>query len=83
MNDRKNITIEFGSVNTILFVVFLVLKLCHVIDWSWWWVTAPVWIPICLLILIGLIVLLIIFINYLRVKHYEHKLNKSLHRRYK
>lgn len=27
----------------ILFVVFLVLKLCHVIDWSWWWVTAPMW----------------------------------------
>ena len=27
----------------ILFVVFLVLKLCNVIDWSWWWVTAPLW----------------------------------------
>lgn len=83
MEDRKNITIEFGSLNTILFVVFLILKLCHVISWSWWWVTAPVWIPICLLILIGLIVLLVIFINYLQVKHYENKLSKSLHRRYK
>lgn len=28
----------------LLFVVFLVLKLTHVIDWSWWWVTAPLWI---------------------------------------
>lgn len=27
----------------VLFVVFLVLKLCKVIDWSWWWVTAPLW----------------------------------------
>ena len=27
----------------ILFFVFLVLKLTHVIDWSWWWVTAPLW----------------------------------------
>ena len=27
------------------FIVFLVLKLTHVIDWSWWWVTAPLWIP--------------------------------------
>lgn len=35
----------------VLFVVFLVLKLCHVIDWSWWWVTAPLWIPVCILIL--------------------------------
>jgi hypothetical protein len=27
----------------VLFVVFLVLKLCGVIAWSWWWVTAPLW----------------------------------------
>ena len=34
------------GLGTILFVVFLVLKLTEVIDWSWWWVTAPLWIPI-------------------------------------
>lgn len=28
------------------FIVFLVLKLTGVIDWSWWWVTAPLWGPI-------------------------------------
>lgn len=28
----------------ILFVVFLVLKLTGNIDWSWWWVTSPLWI---------------------------------------
>lgn len=32
----------------VLFVVFLVLKLIGVIDWSWWWVTAPLWISIIL-----------------------------------
>lgn len=34
------------SFSSILFLVFLVLKLTNVIDWSWWWVTAPLWIPI-------------------------------------
>ncbi len=29
-----------------LFLVFLILKLTDNIDWSWWWVTAPLWIPI-------------------------------------
>lgn len=29
----------------ILGTAFVVLKLCHVIDWSWWWVTAPFWGP--------------------------------------
>lgn len=27
-----------------VFIVFLVLKLIDKIDWSWWWVTAPLWI---------------------------------------
>lgn len=30
--------------STLLFVVFLVLKLTGVIAWSWLWVTAPLWI---------------------------------------
>nr|QMS48011.1 hypothetical protein WG33_0210 [uncultured bacterium] len=29
-----------------LFLVFLVLKLTKVIDWSWWWITAPFWGPL-------------------------------------
>lgn len=28
-----------------LALVFITLKLCGVINWSWWWVLAPVWIP--------------------------------------
>lgn len=31
------------SLPIILFVVFLVMKLAHVIKWSWWWVTCPLW----------------------------------------
>ena len=27
----------------LLFIVFLVLKLTNIIDWSWWWITAPLW----------------------------------------
>ena len=26
-----------------LFLIFMILKLCGVIAWSWWWVTAPLW----------------------------------------
>lgn len=38
------------GLGTILFIVFLVLKLTETIDWSWWWVTAPLWIPIGLVV---------------------------------
>lgn len=27
----------------VVFLVFMVLKLTQVIDWSWWWVSAPLW----------------------------------------
>lgn len=37
---------------TTLFVVFLVLKLTGVIDWSWWWVTSPIWIPVVMVALV-------------------------------
>lgn len=35
-----------GSVLTTLGIVFIVLKLTHNIDWSWWWVTMPFWGPV-------------------------------------
>lgn len=31
-----------------VFLAFLVLKLCGVIAWSWWWVFAPLWAAIVL-----------------------------------
>jgi|1185.fasta_scaffold75841_2 hypothetical protein len=30
---------------TALLFALVVLKLEHAIDWSWWWVTAPFWMP--------------------------------------
>lgn len=30
----------------LLFLTFLILKLTNVIDWSWWWVTSPIWIGV-------------------------------------
>lgn len=44
----------------VLFIVFITLKLCNVIDWSWWWVTSPLWIPVVgfvmVMVAIGVIV---------------------------
>lgn len=40
-NNQKSGGIGFVGLLTI---VFIVLKLTHVIDWSWWWVLSPLWI---------------------------------------
>jgi hypothetical protein len=36
----------------LLTIVFITLKLTGYIDWSWWWVLAPIWIPIVITLLI-------------------------------
>lgn len=40
----------------LLTVVFIVLKLCGVINWSWVYVLMPLWLPIVLLLLYLVIV---------------------------
>lgn len=51
------------GLGTVLFLIFLVLKLTDHIDWSWWWVTAPLWIPLVLAITFLSIVSIIILLK--------------------
>ena len=53
MANNNNSSSGMGFMS-ILFIVFLVLKLCKVITWSWWLVTLPLWG--------GLVLLMIIFV---------------------
>ena len=43
-----------------LTVVFIVLRLTGVIDWDWWWVLAPLWVPA----LVALLVVVVVVIYY-------------------
>ena len=43
-----------------LAIVFVVLKLCHVIDWSWWRVLSPLWIGTAAVVLMYVIIKLIV-----------------------
>lgn len=44
----------------ILGLIFITLKLCSVITWSWWWVLAPIWGPIAVGLTAFVIIQLII-----------------------
>ena len=46
----------------LLTIAFIILKLCHVIDWSWLWVLSPLWISVGLTICIMLVFALIAFV---------------------
>ena len=44
--NKKSGIIKFS---TLLVIIFSILKLTNNINWSWWWVFSPYWIP-CLII---------------------------------
>ena len=46
------------GIGMILFLIFMTLKLTNNIDWSWWWVTSPLWIPVALVL--GLVIVALI-----------------------
>ena len=41
-----------------LTIVFIILKLCGIIAWSWWWVLSPLWISAIGWVILVVIVLL-------------------------
>ena len=61
-NNEKH---TFGGIGFIgmLTIVFITLKLTHVIDWSWRWVLSPIWIGLFTSVAIIAIVLLIMWIK--------------------
>ena len=51
--DKKGI-----SFFELLLLTFIILKLCGIINWNWWWVFSPIWIPVgiyCVIIIIATI----------------------------
>ncbi len=54
---ESRISIGFCSMLTILFIT---LKLCNVIGWSWWWVVSPLWLPVVAILVLAFIGLVIV-----------------------
>ena len=45
-----------------LALMFIYLKLTGVIMWSWWWVLAPIWIPVYLAVGVWVVLLILMLI---------------------
>ena len=62
---KEKITVRSGILPSVVFIVFLVLKLAEigvVAKWSWWWVFAPLWIPaagVIAVLIVGVVGLLL------------------------
>lgn len=54
----NNVTIHSLNFFECLALVFIALRLAGLITWPWVWVLAPLWLPVCLIILIACVVVL-------------------------
>jgi len=57
MSNNSNQTVVHQGIGFtgLLTIVFIILKLTHYIDWSWWWVLSPLWIEL-LIAVVGCII---------------------------
>lgn len=61
MNDEKKVIVTKNGVGFlgILGLIFITLKLCGVINWSWWLVLLPIYGPIALVLSILAVVAIV------------------------
>lgn len=58
MSDQTKTTTRTGMSSLgVLQIIFIVLKLCNLIAWSWWAVLIPLWIELACAVLAILIIL--------------------------
>jgi hypothetical protein len=71
MSENQNTTSAGLGFSTILALIFITLKLCNVIEWSWLWVLSPFWISVSFTF-----VVLFVF-EYLKEKRKSEKIARS------
>jgi len=62
-NSSSSLSLSLGTLGFITFIVFLILKLTKVIDWNWFWVFFPLWLPIAISVLLYGIIFLFVWIT--------------------
>lgn len=61
MSDKSSSSEVSVGLTSLLTLLFIGLKLTGYINWSWWWVLAPIWITVAIA-LIAMAVCLIIYL---------------------
>lgn len=50
---KKNYSYKVSVYSIIgIIVLLIILRLTNLIDWSWWWITAPIWIPFLIAVIL-------------------------------
>ena len=75
MKDSKSTSGGSIGFTGLLTIAFIVLKLCNIINWSWWWVLSPLWISIGLVFAVLIVIILVALIKALVKESRDNKSN--------
>lgn len=67
MSDNKSTSGGIGF-TSLLLLAFIILKLCNVISWSWFWVLSPFWIPASVCVVLLLVICVLRFLEWRKDK---------------
>ena len=62
INNKQTVTTSF-PIASILAIVFVVLKLTNNVDWSWWWVLSPLWVPLGIIVILFAVIFIFLFVK--------------------
>ena len=62
INNKQTVTTSF-PIASILAIVFVVLKLTNNVDWSWWWVLSPLWVPLGIIVILFAVIFILLFVK--------------------
>ena len=61
-DSNQAVTTSF-PIASILVIVFVVLKLTNNVDWKWWWVLSPLWIPLVIVAILFAVIFIFLFVK--------------------
>ncbi len=68
MENKKLFTLPLiNKWYVVLTLIFIIMRVTNIIDWSPFWILCPLWLPICIAII------LVLFINFLQFLIYIFK----------
>lgn len=78
MKNNVNVSVQGIGFFGLLTILFIGLKLTSVIDWCWMWVVSPLWLPITVVVGIGLFIsIIVLFVRIMKVI-FKKKITKSV-----
>ena len=66
------------SIGIVVTIIFLLLQACEIINWSVWWLLAPLWMPVAVTIALSVLIFIFsVFVGIVAIAIERNRLKKD------